>query len=139
MKLITYTDGGSRGNPGLAASGVYITTEEGKEVARFGKTLGIATNNFAEYTAIIEALSWINSNREMLDPLDGIECRMDSLLACKQLLGEFKVKHPHIRPLFDQVKLLQQTLAVPFRFVHIPREKNAIADREVNRALDKLA
>ena len=137
MKIITYTDGGSRGNPGPAASGVYIGTEDGEELTTFGTYLGIQTNNFAEYTAIIEALSWILSNREKLEEISAIECRMDSQLACRQLSGIYKVKHPQIRPLFEKVQRLQQELGVRFSFVHVPREQNTIADWQVNAALDK--
>lgn len=138
MKIITYTDGGSRGNPGPAASGIYIIDERSHELTRFGTFLGTQTNNFAEYTAIIEALSWIVANRDTVDPLLSVECRMDSQLACRQLSGVYKVKHPQIKPLFTQVQLLQQTLAVPFQFIHVPREQNSIADSEVNRALDNV-
>lgn len=137
MKIITYTDGGSRGNPGPAASGVYVQNDKGEELTRFGVYLGNQTNNFAEYTAIIEALSWILKNQETIGTISLIECRMDSQLACRQLTGIYKVKHPQIKPLFAQVQLLQQTLAVPFFFIHVPREQNSIADSEVNRALDK--
>jgi ribonuclease HI len=99
--------------------------------------LGTQTNNFAEYTAIIEALSWVLQNQESLGPISEIECRMDSQLACRQLTGVYKVKHPQIKPLFAQVQLLQQSLGVPFYFIHIPREKNTLADTQVNAALDK--
>jgi ribonuclease HI len=136
MKIITYTDGGSRGNPGPAASGIYITDEKGKELTRFGTFLGTQTNNFAEYTAIIEALSWIIKHREDIGDVSAIECRMDSQLAMRQLSGAYRVKHPQIKPLFDQVQLLQQELAVPFVFTHVYREQNTHADSEVNRALD---
>ncbi|HSD98342.1 MAG TPA: ribonuclease HI family protein [Patescibacteria group bacterium] len=136
MKIITYTDGGSRGNPGPAASGIYIQDELGNELTRFGTFLGIQTNNFAEYTAIIEALSWITTHRQDVGELTNIECRMDSQLACRQLSGIYRVKHEQIRPLFAKVQHLQQELAVPFSFVHVPREHNKIADSEVNRALD---
>lgn len=138
MKVITYTDGGSRGNPGPAASGIHITDEKGKKLASFGTFLGTQTNNYAEYTAIIESLSWIVQNRESLGSLTEVECRMDSQLACRQLTGVYKVKHPQIKPLFAQVQLLQQTLGVPFHFVHIPREQNTLADAQVNNALDKV-
>lgn len=138
MKVITYTDGGSRGNPGPAASGIFITTDKDRELTSFGTFLGIQTNNYAEYTAIIEALSWIVQNRQSLGSIEEIECRMDSQLACRQLTGVYKVKHPQIKPLFTQVQQLQQALAVPFRFIHIPREQNSFADAEVNNALDKV-
>ena len=137
MKIITYTDGGSRGNPGPAASGIHITDEHGKKLASFGTFLGTQTNNFAEYTAIIEALSWVLQNQESIGSISEIECRMDSQLACRQLTGVYKVKHPQIKPLFAQVQLLQQSLAVPFYFIHIPREENTLADAQVNTALDK--
>src|SRR5260221_233658 len=136
MKIITYTDGGSRGNTGTAASGIFITTGAGKELTRFGTFLGIQTNNFAEYAAIVEALSWILQNQESLGAISEIECRMDSQLACRQQTGIYKVKHPQIKPLFAQVQLLQQTLSVPFHFIHIPREQNGLADAQVNNALD---
>lgn len=137
MKVITYTDGGSRGNPGKAASGIYITTDKGKGLTRFGVFLGIQTNNYAEYTAIIEALKWIEEHREDFgEDIEGIECRMDSQLAMRQLTGIYKVKHPQIIPLFQSVRTLQQGLAVPFSFIHIPREQNVIADTEVNLTLD---
>jgi len=135
MKIVTYTDGGSRGNPGNAASGVYIVNENNKELTRFGTFLGKQTNNFAEYTAIIEALNWILQNREDISVTE-IECRMDSQLAARQLSGLYRVKHSAILPLFEQVRLLQQTLSVPFKFVHVKREQNKIADAEVNKALD---
>lgn len=135
MKVITYTDGGSRGNPGPAASGIYIQTEDGKELARFGTFLGTQTNNFAEYTAIIEAITWVKDHKEELS-ISTVECRMDSQLACRQLKGEYKVRHPQIQLLFAQVKRLMQEIALPFRFVHVPREQNKLADAEVNRALD---
>ena len=137
MKIITYTDGGSRGNPGPAASGIHITDEQGKKLTSFGTFLGTQTNNFAEYTAIIEALSWILQNQESIGVISEIECRMDSQLACRQLTGVYKVKHPQIKPLFAQVQLLQQSLVVPFYFIHIPREENTLADAQVNAALDK--
>jgi len=137
MKVITYTDGGSRGNPGPAASGIYVATEKGKELTKFGTYLGEKTNNFAEYTAIIEALSWIVDHRdELQEELTAVECRMDSQLAMRQLSGIYKVKHPQIIPLFDSVRTLQRALAVPFVFVHVPREQNTIADGQVNHALD---
>lgn len=138
MKVITYTDGGSRGNPGPAASGVYIQTDSGKELARFGTFLGFQTNNFAEYTAIKEALFWIDKHKKTLSHIESIECRMDSQLACRQLLGEYKVRHPHIKVLFDEIVRLQSKIGLPFRFVHVPREQNTLADAEVNRALDNM-
>lgn len=137
MKIITYTDGGSRGNPGPAASGVYICDERGHELTRFGTFLGVQTNNFAEYTAIIEALTWIQNHKKELGDVSAIECRMDSQLACRQLSGVYKVRHPQIQPLFTKAQKLQYELSVPLSFTHVPREQNTIADSQVNATLDK--
>ncbi len=136
MKVITYTDGGSRGNPGPAAYGVYIMDENGKKLTAFGKKLGVATNNVAEYTAIIEALRWIVKNKESLGNVSEIEARMDSQLACRQLTGMYKVKNEMIRGLFHQVQVAAVSLGVPIVYKHVPREQNTMADAQVNFALD---
>ena len=131
MKLILYTDGGSRGNPGPAASGVVIKDEEGKIVRAFGSFLGKATNNFAEYTAVIESLKEARAFGA-----DEVECRMDSQLVVRQMTGQYKIKEPHIKDLAAQVA----KLATNFRsisYIHIPRELNKEADAQVNLALDK--
>src|SRR3989344_3558887 len=100
MKRIVHTDGGARGNPGPAAIGVVI--EEGnKTLAAFGKTIGEATNNIAEYTAVIEALMWLTQH-----PADYIQFFLDSTLVVNQLNGLFKVKEPHLRELLLQVRTL---------------------------------
>lgn len=138
MKIITYTDGGSRGNPGPAASGIFITNDKEETLTSFGTYLGIQTNNFAEYTAIIEALTWVAANSMRLHATE-IECRMDSQLACRQLTGVYKVKHPQIKPLFAKVQLLQKQIGLPCSFVHVFREQNTKADYEVNRALDNMS
>jgi ribonuclease HI len=134
-KIIIYTDGGSRGNPGPAALGVYIEDGNGKELARIGKTLGINTNNFAEYSAIIEGLSWAVENKEKLK-IETITFYMDSQLACSQLNGLYKVKSENIRVLFFSVKQKEAYLNLPIYYNHIPREQNKKADYMVNLALD---
>ena len=136
--IYVYTDGGSRGNPGPAAWGFAILDKEGKEIFGTGKQIGVNTNNVAEYMAVIEALTYIATHRELLDNSSGITVRMDSLLVCQQLSGNWKVKHANMVPLFQQVQRLASALAVPVSYNHVPRELNKIADRYVNLALDNL-
>lgn len=127
--LLIYTDGGSRGNPGPAASGWVVGG------LSFGKYLGVTTNNDAEYQAIIEGL---RTAKELLGPKAAdtrVEMRMDSELACKQLNGVYKVKNPRIREHFATVKSLVPDFA-SVRFVHVYREQNKEADAAVNEVLD---
>ena len=134
--LFIYTDGGSRGNPGQAASGVYMTDQDGNVIAAFGTRLGIQTNNFAEYTAVIEALQWVIEHREeFLENLQ-ISFFMDSLLVYSQILRLWKVKNEAIGNLLGIVREKQLQVHATIRYTHIPREKNKQADRYVNLALD---
>lgn len=131
-KLIIYTDGGARGNPGPAAIGVVVGDKE------YGEAIGNATNNVAEYKAIIFALkkakSLLGSNKAGNTEL---EVRADSELVVKQLKGEYKVKDADMQPLFIEVWNAKQDFN-SVHFVHIPREKNKRADAMVNKALDTL-
>ena len=130
--LQVYTDGGSRGNPGHSAYG-FVVKIDGKTIKDEGGYLGVETNNFAEYTAIIKALKWIATNHEK----ENIECLMDSLLAASQLSGKYRVKNPKIKSLFLQVKSLENKLG-KIVYKHIPRDQNKEADKLVNVALDKI-
>lgn len=131
MKLIIYTDGGARGNPGPAGLGVVIQDGQGKVLRKFGRYLGDnVTNNQAEYEAIIAAL-------EESKKMGGthLEFCMDSELAMRQLNHIYKVKNHGIQPLFLKVK----SLASQFKhvvFKHVPREQNQEADKLVNEAID---
>lgn len=138
MVIHVYTDGGSRGNPGPAASGVYITDDQGKVLYQMGYVLGVTTNNVAEYTAVIEAYQWLISRREKIGDSSEIHFFMDSKLVCSQMKGLFQVKHPNMIPLFQKTKLLERQLGLPVAYTHIPREKNKEADAMVNKALDNL-
>ncbi|HET9946589.1 MAG TPA: ribonuclease HI family protein [Patescibacteria group bacterium] len=137
--ITIYTDGGSRGNPGPAASGFSILDETGKEVAGIGIRLGITTNNIAEYTALIEALKWLNSHREIIDNSSGIHVKMDSQLICSQMQGVYRVKHPNMIPLYEEVQKQIALVGKPVTFQHIPREQNKRADQLVNQALDNIS
>lgn len=130
-----YSDGGSRGNPGPAALGVYIETLD----KRFGEFLGTKTNNEAEYSAIVAGLKKIKSliGKEQAKKMM-VECRMDSELACRQLNHIYKIENEKLQPLFFQVwNLMLDFKAV--KFVHVPREQNTVADAEANRAMDHAA
>lgn len=131
-KIVVYTDGGSRGNPGPAALGIYIETL-GK---RYGEYLGEKTNNEAEYAAILFALKKIKALTGKAKAKETmVECRMDSELACRQLNHKYKIENEKLQPLF----LVIWNLVLDFGsvvFVHVPREENTIADAEVNKALD---
>jgi len=131
-KIVMYTDGGSRGNPGPAAIGVYIETL-GK---KYGECLGTKTNNEAEYGALIFGLKKI---KQILGNAKAksatIECRLDSELVVKQLNHEYKLKEKHIQEFFIEIwNLMLDFGSVTFH--HIPREKNKVADALVNEALD---
>lgn len=126
-----FTDGGSRGNPGKAAIGYLLFNDQGELVDSGGKYLGIATNNFAEYTALITGI-----NLAISHGVKDLVCTLDSELVVKQLNGQYKVKHPQIRPLYEQVKSLIPSLE-HVTFKHVLRSENAKADAIVNEVLDK--
>ena len=134
-KISIFTDGGSRGNPGPAALGVFIEDENHQELVKIGKTLGETTNNIAEYSAIIEGFNWALRNKEKLN-IEKINFYMDSQLACSQLTGLFKVKNPTIREFVFEIRQKESALNVPIFYTHIPREENFKADFMVNLALD---
>ncbi|TSC70101.1 MAG: ribonuclease H [Parcubacteria group bacterium Gr01-1014_70] len=132
-----YTDGGSRGNPGPAAFGYVIKDADGNVLKRQGETIGTATNNEAEYQAIIAALKKAKQmlGKEKLKRTH-IEIRMDSQLAVEQLSGRYKIENEKLQPLFMEIWNLRVELGGNISFMHIPREKNKEADRLVNEALD---
>ena len=130
MKLVLHVDGGSRGNPGPAAIGVVVSAPDGEVVDEVAETIGVATNNVAEYKAVLRALE---RAREL--GADEVEVVNDSELVAKQLNGQYKVKHPAMRPLFLEAQAaLRQFAKAEIRTVR--REHNAHADSLVNAALD---
>ncbi len=134
--LTLYTDGGSRGNPGQAASG-YVFYRGDSVIASEGFPLGETTNNVAEYMAVIRAFTWLASNRETVGECSGIDVRMDSLLICQQLKGVYKITKPHLYELFKKARGLIESMGVPVTLTHVLREKNKAADSLVNQALDR--
>lgn len=135
-QLIIHTDGGSRGNPGPAAS-AFIAEEDSKEIIRKSKYLGSQTNNYAEYQGVILALEWIASQKLITNHYSLITFFLDSELVVKQINATYKVKDENLRNLFYQVLTLLKSLNTSFIFKHIPREKNKVADLLVNIELDK--
>lgn len=135
MKLIIYTDGASRGNPGHAAYGFTIADEKGNLLHEEGEYIGIATNNVAEYTAVLAALKHVKNKfaqRELLQ----IELSADSKLVAEQLSGNYKVKAKHLKPMIEQIKILATQLG-SVTYSHIPRSQNTTADKLANLALDR--
>lgn len=135
MKLIVHTDGASRGNPGHASYGFTINDGDGRLIHEEGKYIGIATNNVAEYTAVLEALTYITENLKQNLPAD-IEFHADSKLVAEQLSGRYKIKSPHLKEIIEKVKILAIGLG-GVTYSHVPREENQEADRMANIALDK--
>ncbi len=128
-RLVIYADGASRGNPGPAAIGATIKDEQGRLIACISQGIGRATNNQAEYRAIIAALEKAISlgARE-------VEVRSDSELVVKQINGRYRVKKAHLKLLYQQVRQLQNSLE-SFTVTCIPRERNVEADKLANVAL----
>jgi ribonuclease HI len=132
-KIIVYTDGGSRGNPGPAGLGVYIETLD----KGYGHFLGEKTNNEAEYAAIVFALK---KTKALLGKVKAkqtkVECRMDSELCCKQLNHEYKIENEKLQPLFLAVWNSMLDFKEVY-FVHVRREYNTKADALANKAMDE--
>lgn len=133
--LKIYTDGGARGNPGPSAIGVVIKNEADKIVYQRGEKIGWATNNEAEYQALIFALEWINKNEQTVERIDFF---LDSKLVVSQMRGEFKVKSPKVKPLWQKAKILEEKFPSMIIYNLIPRELNSAADSLLNQALDLI-
>jgi len=138
IDLNVYTDGGSRGNPGEGAIGVYIEDDKKNRLAGFGKRIGVVTNNVAEYRAVLEALSWIYENKKNIIGVTKILFFLDSRLVCFQLAGVFKIKNENLRSYFYSIKEKEKLIGIPIRYNNIPRELNKKADDFVNKALDNI-
>ncbi|MGZ8867781.1 MAG: ribonuclease HI family protein [Thermoanaerobaculia bacterium] len=132
LKVTAFVDGASRGNPGPAGYGVYMRTESG-EIIEISGFLGKTTNNVAEYEGLLEALR--TATDEGATELDVIS---DSELLVKQMLGVYRVKHPNLRPLFEQAKLMARRFR-RFSIRHTLRAGNKDADRLANVAVDRAA
>lgn len=138
-KIIIYTDGGSRGNPGPAAVGAIFCNEKGQKIKEYSEFLGETTNNEAEYQAVISALKKFKALfGKKLAQNSEIGIKSDSELMVRQLNGEYKILEPNIQQLFLQVWNLKLDFK-KVKFSLIPRQKNKEADRLVNETLDSTA
>jgi ribonuclease HI len=124
-------DGGSRGNPGPASYGVVVRDPRGEIVAKLKKYIGRMTNNVAEYYGLIAALDYAQSQG-----IRQLRVEADSELMVKQMRGQYKVKSPELRPLFERARKMVQSLE-SFRIDHVYREQNAEADALANEAMDE--
>jgi probable phosphoglycerate mutase len=129
--IIAYIDGGARGNPGPAGYGVHIESEGGDVLAELHGAIGIATNNVAEYNGLLAALKWAVDHGH-----PDVHIRADSELLVKQMRGDYKVKHPGLKPLYVRARLLTMELST-VTFEHVRREKNSEADRLSNLGMDE--
>lgn len=130
MKLVINVDGGARGNPGPAAIGVVVSDADGNVVDELSEPIGHATNNVAEYRALLRGIEWARGLGA-----DEIEIVGDSQLVARQVTGAYKVKHPSMKPLYEEaVAALRAFDRWSIRTV--PRDENARADALVNHALD---
>jgi ribonuclease HI len=130
VKVVVHVDGGARGNPGPAAAAAVLTTPDGDVVDEAHELLGVATNNVAEYRGLLLGLA-----RASALGADEVEVVNDSELVAKQVNGQYKVKHPDMRPLYEQA--LQALRGFErWSIRSVPRAQNAAADALVNQALD---
>jgi probable phosphoglycerate mutase len=132
-EIVAYIDGGARGTPGPAGFGVRIETPDGTLVEEFCESIGVATNNVAEYRALLAALEWARAHGH-----HAVHVRSDSLLLVQQMLGNYKVKHAGLQPLYAKARLLAHAIG-KVTFEHVGRAKNAHADRLANAAMDEAA
>ena len=130
MRARLSTDGGSRGNPGPAAYGYVLETDDGTVLDARGEAIGVATNNVAEYRGLLAGLA-----SAVERGIEELEVVSDSELLVRQMRGEYKVKSPALRELVDEAGSLARGLE-RVRYTAVRREHNELADRLVNEALD---
>ena len=133
MKLVVNVDGGSRGNPGPAAIGVVVRNADGEVIADAAEPIGTATNNVAEYRALIRGIEMAAEHGAT-----ELELRGDSELVVKQVRGDYRVKDAGLKPLHAQARQALSAFS-RWKFDHVRRERNAEADALVNQALDAHA
>jgi len=130
VKVVLHVDGGARGNPGPAAIGVVVSSSQGEVLDEVAETIGMATNNVAEYRALLRGVE-----RARALGATEVEIVHDSELVAKQLTGAYKVKHPAMKPLHAEAIAALRRFDT-WRVRSVPRAQNARADELVNQALD---
>jgi ribonuclease HI len=133
LSLVVHVDGGARGNPGPAAIGVVVSDRDGEVLDELAERIGVATNNVAEYRALLRGLE-----RAAALGAREVEIVNDSELVARQLSGAYKVKHPSMKPLYEEAMSALRGFD-RWRIRSVPRAQNARADALVNEALDAAA
>lgn len=135
-KIVIYTDGGARGNPGPAAAGAVIFDEQGDVLGEVSDYLGVQTNNVAEYEALLRVLKLAHKmfGKKLLTMK--VDVRMDSELIVRQMTGVYKIKNAALKERFSDIVKLKMEHIPNITFTHVFREKNKHADRLVNEAID---
>lgn len=138
MEFTLYADGGARGNPGPAGAGAVVFDSLGKRVVEVSEYLGVATNNIAEYEAVIRGLkALVDAFPQGHFSSTSLVIKMDSKLVIEQLKGAYKVKHPNLVPRYLELKNIIARNFPRISFVHVPREQNKDADELANHAMDR--
>jgi ribonuclease HI len=131
MRVVVWSDGAARGNPGPAGAGAVLTDPSGRVLERHGRFLGHQTNNYAEYRGLLlglEAARQLGARE--------VEVRADSELLVRQLEGKYRVRNPGLKPLHEEAVRLLNSFD-RYQVKHVPREENALADEMSNRAIDE--
>lgn len=131
--LTIHTDGGARGNPGPAAVGVVFDCHDFH--LEHGRSIGEATNNVAEYKAVLDAVGLLG---EVPVPVTELQFFLDSELVVRQLLGQYRVKDANLQALHSEVTKQLRAVGLPYHFSHVRREQNKLADKLVNQTLNGL-
>lgn len=129
--MIAYCDGAARGNPGPAGYGVHVTDGQGRTIHEIAGGIGVATNNVAEYSALLAALEWASS-----EGVSELLVRSDSHLMVEQMAGRYKVKNERLKELFREAKALEAGFG-RVSYEHVRREFNTEADALANRGVDE--
>jgi len=133
--LLLHSDGGSRGNPGPAAS-AFVVEKNGKIIFSQSKYLGIETNNVAEYFGVNMALKWLKKYSD-LNEVGKVIFYLDSLLVTNQLNGIYKIKSESLKKYYSAIKKIEKKIKPKITYEHVYRQKNKMADLLVNKCLDK--
>jgi ribonuclease HI len=133
-KIKIYSDGGSRGNPGPSAAAFLAKTSSGEIIHSEKLYLGKATNNIAEYNAVLMAWHWLD---KIKDKPDKVDFYIDSQLVVRQLNGRYKIKSDHLKRLVNKIKSLEKRAEFSINYHHVKREKNKEADKLLNQVLDQ--
>lgn len=137
LKLIIFTDGASRGNPGLAGAGFIVFDQKNQELNQEAFFLGEKTNNEAEYFALLRSLAWLK-NFLVKEKVQEVEWRLDSKLVVEQVNKRWKIKEKRLKLLVEKVWQYLASFDFTYRLIYISREDNQAADQLANQAIDRI-